>query len=307
LIALDFRRPIMARIERILCAVDFSDCSRRGIDYAVAMARWYNAKVTALHVLPPVLLPPYFEAPSYPTAVHRNPQDLDKTRQELSRFAEQEGGAFCVSPMVVEGSIVNEIVRAARTSEADLLVIGTHGRSGFQRFVLGSVAESVLRHASCPVLTVPPHMADVVPADPRIFRQIVCAVDFSPCSLRALDYAASLADHAQAELVVLHVYEPVAEYVAVTVGGMNNELLRAAAERQLRDVVTEHVKAAVHTTPLLHTGKPGPEILDVAGSHAADLIVLGVAGRGAVDMAWFGSTTHHVVRHATCPVLTLRG
>jgi nucleotide-binding universal stress UspA family protein len=296
----------MPRIERILCAVDFSECSRRGIDYAVAMARWYNARVTALHVVPPLLLTPYFETPSYPVALQRKPEDFEQTRRDLAQFAEQEGGGSCVTPLVVEGSTVNEIVRYAKTSETDLVVIGTHGRSGFQRFVVGSVAESVLRHASCPVLTVPPHMPDAVPMGPPFFHHIVCAVDFSPCSLKALDYAASLADRAQANLTVLHVFEPVAEYVAVTVAGMNNEVLRAAAERHLRDVIAERVKGPAHATAVLHVGSSGPEILAVAEKQAADLIVLGVTGRGAVDMMWFGSTTHHVVRRATCPVLTIR-
>jgi nucleotide-binding universal stress UspA family protein len=108
----------MPRIERILCAVDFSECSRRGIDYAVAMARWYNARVTALHVVPPLLLTPYFETPSYPVALQRKPEDFEQTRQDLAQFAEQEGGGSCVTPLVVEGSTVNEI-RALREDVRD--------------------------------------------------------------------------------------------------------------------------------------------------------------------------------------------
>lgn len=296
----------MPRIERIVVAVDFSDCSRRAVDYALAVAHWYNGTVTALHVVPPLLLAPYMESAAYPIPIERRPEALDATRLQLSLFVEQESGDFSVKSIVAEGSTVNAILEFAKASQADLLVIGTHGRSGFQRFMLGSVTESVMRHAPCPVLTVPPLMPDAVPARPKVFGRVVCAVDFSPCSLKALDYAASLAEQADANLTVLHVVEPIADYVAITVGGIDNELMKTAADRHLHALVAERLKNAAHVKPLLHTGKSAAEILDVAEKDAADLIVLGVTGRSAADIVWFGSTANHVVRRATCPVLTLR-
>ena len=296
----------MARIERIVCAVDFSDCSRRAVDYALAIARWYNATVTALHVVPPLLLAPYVESAGYPIAIQRRPEALDDIRLQLSLFVEQESGDFPVNAVVAEGGTVNEIVRFAQSSAADLVVVGTHGRSGFQRFMLGSVTESVLRHAACPVLTVPPLMHDAVPVGPQIFERVLCAVDFSPSSLAALDYASSLAEQAHAALTVLHVVEPIADYVAVTVAGIDNEILKTAAERHLHALLSERLTNAARATPVLRTGKSGPEILAAAEKEAADLIVLGVAGRSAADIMWFGSTANHVVRRAICPVLTLR-
>jgi nucleotide-binding universal stress UspA family protein len=145
----------MARIERILCPVDFSDGSRRAVDHALAIARWYNADVTALHVTPPITLAPYMDPLVHPTPLVRTSEDLDKIRLQLALFVEEESGDFSVASVVKEGGIVAEILRFADTNQADLVVMGTHGRSGFRRFILGSVTESVLRHSTRPVLIVP--------------------------------------------------------------------------------------------------------------------------------------------------------
>ena len=98
--------------------------------------------------------------------------------------------------------------------KADLLVIGTHGRSGFERLVLGSVTEKVLRKASCPVLTVPKRLPDAVPVGPVLFKRILCPVDFSESSLHALSYAVSMAQEADGQLTVLHVVAHEFEYTA---------------------------------------------------------------------------------------------
>jgi nucleotide-binding universal stress UspA family protein len=102
------------------------------------------------------------------------------------------------------------------------------------------------------------------------------------------------------------VFEPIADYVAVTVGGVDNQAYQAAAERHLTDLVAECLPGHPRVTPLLRVGKPGPQILEFADTYVNDLIVLGVTGRSAADIIWFGSTANHVVRRATCPVLTLR-
>jgi nucleotide-binding universal stress UspA family protein len=297
----------MARIENILCPIDFSDGSRRALDHALAIAHWYNAAVTALHVTPPLSLAPYIDPRVHPLPVARTPEDLENLRLQLALFVEQEKGDFSIASVVKEGLIAGEIIGLAETNRADMVVMGTHGRSGFQRLILGSVTESVLRHSPSPVLTVPPHAADAVPVGPRLFRRILCAVDFSPCSLKALEYASALADQGDASLTVLHVYEPIADHVAVTTGDVGNKIFGAAAERYLHELVAERLPGRGHVTQTLTIGKSGPEILRVADGEGIDLLVLGVTGRGAADVIWFGSTAHHVVRRATCPVLTLRG
>ena len=296
----------MAHFERILCPVDFSEGSRHAVDHALAIAHWYNAAVTALHVAPPIALAPYIDPLVHPPPLLRTPEDLENMRLQLALFVEQESGDFSITSLVTEGNVAGEIVRVANTTQADLLIMGTHGRSGFQRLILGSVTESVLRHAPCPVLTVPRRAPDAVPVGRRLYRRILCAVDFSPSSQKALDYAASLAQQADAALTVVHVFEPVADYVAVTIGGVDNKAFQGAAEHHLREWTDSRLKAGVHVTPALGVGKPGPQILQIADEQAANLIVLGVTGRSVADMIWFGSTANHIVRRATCPVLTLR-
>ena len=294
----------MALITNILCPVDFSTFSRNALDHAAAIARWYDAPVTALHVLPQVtaLLPAAGEG-LYPPLVFCE-DDLRQFRDELDAFARQSGVAHIVSE-VVQGSVVREIVRRAKELPADLLVMGTHGRSGFDRLMLGSTTETLLHQAPCSVLTVPAHAPDASPVSAP-FTRVLCAVDFSPESLRALALAESLAGDAAANLNVLHVLEPVSvfEPVAVATDGLpvSGERQRAA-RRRLEELVRPDTRAFTDVVETVAAGKPYREILRVAAEQRSDLIVLGVHGR---HLAGFGSTTRHVVREAECPVLTVR-
>jgi nucleotide-binding universal stress UspA family protein len=195
--------------------------------------------------------------------------------------------------------------------------MGTHGRSGFDRLVLGSVTEKVLRKAECPVLTVPAHAPETVPATPVMFKRVLCSIDFSDSSMHALNYAMSLAQEADARLTVLHVmmydleveapemYETVLADRRLTVADYRSRCEEYCRQR-LQTAVPEAVRAYCAVETLLATGKPYREILRVAAEQQADLIVMGVHGRGAANLMAFGSTTQHVVRQATCPVLTLR-
>ena len=134
------------------------------------------------------------------------PVDRDRLLADTKAFIEAETAPGVATEAVVrEGNTAAEILDQATTMSADLLVIGTHGRSGFERLLLGSVAEKVLRKARCPVLTVPPRLPDAVPSGPVLFKRILCAVDFSESSMHALKYALSLAQEADACLTVVHV------------------------------------------------------------------------------------------------------
>src|SRR6516165_3532510 len=148
----------MAEIERVLCAVDFSDESRHSIDHAVVIAGWYRATIVALHVFNPV----YIHVPAIPTVGYRGDPVPDE--EELKRIHENLGATFCsarekgidVETVVEIGQPAACIVGAAASRGADLIVLGTHGHGGFEHLMLGSVTEKVLRKAACPVLTVPP-------------------------------------------------------------------------------------------------------------------------------------------------------
>jgi nucleotide-binding universal stress UspA family protein len=303
----------MIEIRRILCPVDFSDYSRRALDHAIAIARWYKSTVTALHVFSPAPVAAYGPGPVVFAPIVLTAADHDQLLADTRAFIEAEAApGVAIDAVVREGNTAAEIVDEATTMRADLLVIGTHGRSGFERLVLGSVAEKVLRKARCPVLTVPRRLPDAVPPGPVLFKRILCAVDFSESSMHALKYALSLAQEADGGLTVVHV---LGAEVVPQVGIGEEHVSLAAVQRQLAEEARQFLDKAVPDsttahctveTMLLH-GKPWREILRIAADRQTELIVIGVQGRGAADLMFFGSTTQHVVREATCPVLTLRG
>ena len=301
----------MIEIQKILCPIDFSDYSRHALDHAAALARWYASSITVLYVHPIVPVAASGPgAPVFPPLV-ATARDREVVLDSMRRFAQDEAGSDV--PMtfeMAEGAAAPEILARARDPSIQLLVMGTHGRSGFERLVLGSITEKVLRKACCPVLSVPPRAGDVAPVAP-LFRRILCAVDFSECSLQALTYAMSIAQEADAHLTVLHVLELPLEAQELLAGesdAVREYTAGAAAERRerLRTAVPDAVRAYCTVDMQLATGKPYREILRVAGEERSDLVVIGIQGHGAADLFFFGSTAQHVVRAAACPVLTLR-
>jgi nucleotide-binding universal stress UspA family protein len=196
-----------------------------------------------------------------------------------------------IETRLVEGDPWREIKAAAEALPADLVVMGTHGRSGFERLLLGSVTEKVLRTAPCPVLTVGTEDG-ASPAGP-LFRRILCAADLTQASERTLDMAASLAEESLARVTLLHVVEGLG---LALVEEARERLQRAGnVARRFRDV-SERVE----------TGTAWREILRVAEESRAELIVLGAHVHGALGRLFLGSTANQVVRHAPCPVLVVR-
>ena len=304
----------MVRINQILCPVDFSEFSRHAFDRAVAVARAYSASITVLHVLPvPAAVPAVPYGPEGPGSFGLEPMDRAHVLKDLPRFlsAETPVGVPLLYEAIEAPSAPKEILLQAQRLAADLVVMGTHGRSGFERLLLGSVTEKVLRTSPVPVMTVPSHAPDAVPASRQVFRRILYATDFSQGSEHALRYAASLAEHAGAELVIVHVVEPFPVGQDPIVGisydvTAYHEALKEAARTHLQRFVPETVRFGCETVDVITKGRPYVEILREASQREADLIVLGVHGRTAVDRLVFGSTTEHVVRRSTCPVLTVR-
>jgi nucleotide-binding universal stress UspA family protein len=307
----------MAEISRILCPIDFSETSRHALEHAFAFARWYRARVTVLHVLnaplPPVLPMPGLAVPG--TSV---PDDLstlpplrpDDLAEEARRFSSSIRGAQpdCMDVVVVEGRAVPEILRRAEQLPADLLVMGTHGRSGFEALFLGSVTEKVLRSTHVPVLTVP---AAVERVEAVTYKTILCPLEFSDASIRALQYALTLAQESGARLILLHVIEllvdapQVRELGHFTVPEYQRHLEEEARAR-LRSAVPDDARVWCTPEERVMPGKAYRVILDLADQQQAEVIVMGVHGKGALNRRLFGSTTHHVIREARCPVLTLR-
>jgi nucleotide-binding universal stress UspA family protein len=277
------------------------------VTHAVVIARWYDAAVTALHVHNPIIIPTtgFTVVGPYPPPPLTT-DEIREVRSQVAALLESVKGVD-VDVVVENGRPARRILECAKSLPADLIVIGTHGASGFEHLVLGSVTEKVLRQAACPVLTVPPHARSTAQLP---FKRILCPVDFSEPSLAALDFAFSVAQEGDAELTILHVFDwsPADESLGMrpfSVPEFRQDLERDVTEK-LQALVPDSTRDWCRPITRFAYGKPYREILGIATEESADLIVIGVHGRNALDLMLFGSTTNQVVRRATCPVLTLR-
>ena len=299
-------------IDRILCPVDFSEASQHAAEHALAIARWSGAAVSALHVCHPMPMPV-----ASGVGTGDNGCDLEMSRQRAAAASLLDvAGAHDVSvDIAVEaGDPARQILEHADRHAASLIVMGTHGVSGFERLILGSVTEKVLRKAPCPVLTVPPRAQSAATLP---FRRVLCAIDFSYASLEALSYAGVLALQSRSKLQLVHVVQwpwdeppaptpqdlPAEQAVAL---GEYRRYVEASAMARLAALRRERVPEGVDAVPRIVHGKAYVQILRVAAESRADLIVLGVHGRNVADLVVFGSTANQVVRAAACPVLTVR-
>lgn len=297
----------MVSINRILCPIDFSDFSLDALRHGLVLAQWYSAQLTLFHVYQvaqPLAVPGIKgNAPVFSEV------DPDKVAEEVRRFCEP---LFAPSRQNVEivvraGDAAKEIKSQAERLPADVLILGTHGRSGFERLFLGSVTEKVLRSTRVPVLTIPPPVRQ--PGSP-LFKTILCPVEFSAASTRALEYALSLAKEADARLILLHAIEDVLGHAgAETLGHLSlseyYHHLEQNAVTRLRAVVPDGARVWSRPEERVVKGRAYQEILKVVADERVDLVVMGVQGKGVVDRLVFGSTTHRVIREAGCPVLTL--
>ena len=302
----------MITIQRILCPVDLSETSFRALQHAAALAGWYESALTALyveHTVPTAAGWDFEEFAIAPTGVIEAAR-TSRSVQAVGSFVRR---ARCATPVdVMTGESTNidtAIFDAARALPADLIVMGTHGRTGVSRLFLGSVAERVLRGAPCPVMIVPPN--DAVPTSAVTFKHIVCAIDFSESSLSGLEWALSLAEEADAHLSLLHVIEVPPELRVSTVVTYENidELhaaVRADLLARLRDLIPRSATSFCSVETATAAGAAGHAILAFAREHHADLIVMGAQGHRALERWLFGSKTRDVVAGSTCPVLTVR-
>lgn len=291
----------MIRIGHVLCPVDFSDISQRALHYASALAGWYDARLTVLHAVP---LAPVMDVP--PLVLDEKSREA--LTQTLRRFASSVPSDVPTDVQVVQGNSIHEAIQSFACSDgADLLVMGSHGRSGFKRIVLGSVAERVLRQAPCPTLIVPPRAPDHVADSPVQFRNILCPIDFSEYSLLAAEYAVNLAQEADAQLRLLHVISmpPGLDELELTLRDVRAQI-ETNRLRRLDDLIPAETPSYCSVQSAVRTGSVHREILAAADEQPSDLIVLGAHGRGAFDAAFFGSNAERVARAASCPVLVVR-
>jgi nucleotide-binding universal stress UspA family protein len=300
--------------KQILCPVDFSDTSARALTYAAAFATWYESQLTVLHVTPAFDEPlAVDEAPRTPY-----PGSRDDIIAKLRRSIEQAGAtALNARPLAQEGRASELIVNCGTAMKADLLVMGTHGLGGFHRLLLGSVAEKVVRTATCPVLTVPPS-APMTTARPILFNKILCPIDYSPSSLKALEYALELGRQADGSVTVVYALEYMDPEESLEPSVFDPCRQAALESRRRRQDLIDHARERLHAQlageartwceieEVVAINRAYKKILQRASDSDADLIVMGAQGSGGIELMLYGSNTHHVVRAATCPVLTVR-
>jgi nucleotide-binding universal stress UspA family protein len=293
-------------LRRILCPVDLSDASRTALDHAIVLAQWYESRLSVLGVaaMPVALLP------DEPAVVYElTPERRRRLLEALERFStDARAAGIDVDVKLHEGDVVREILREARETAPDLLVIGTHGRGGFERFVLGSVAEKIVRKAECPVLTVPPGAAGHRVVMPGAYKTILYATDFSDAAEAALPRALSLAEEAGGRLLLVHVVRWPTEEDANgsdVLRGLLEDRMKEARQR-LNDAVPADARDWCEAEPVVVRGEPAEQIVRLAEERSVDLIVMKVAPRGLVDLALNGAVAYPVLRAAPCPVLTLR-
>lgn len=290
----------MTEITRILCPVDFSECSARALAFAMRVGAWYGAKLRVVHVQPPL-------PPSTLNALAATSRDLAAKNLQAQVERCRLPGVEVEAVLVESAETPERILESAESFDADLIVTGSHGRSGVQRVLLGSVVEALLHRVVRPVLVVPMHL-DTPSVHNATFARIVCAVDFAAASLNALALALSLAEESDARLTLLHVVEapaslshapqPLDRFVAPI-----RAQAKASAMEQLQHLVPEHAVDYCHVETAVVEGTISGQLLRTATERQADLIVMGVHGRNAFDLAFFGSTSKDVIRQATCPVL----
>ncbi|MGO8786718.1 MAG: universal stress protein [Terriglobia bacterium] len=292
----------MPELKRILCPIDFSQFSIRAYLHALSLAEHYGAKLFVQHVVE------LWRYPSADFAVSAGSfedfcRDLgENCEKELQQFLENYTPGDIQPECVVQRGIApDSILTFAEAQKADLIVMGTHGRRGFDRLMLGSVTERVMRKASCPVLVVHKPSHDFIIPDSRQdavnLNRILFCTDFSANSRRALDYALSLAAEYGAELTLVHVLENIPP-------STSKEATAKAAERLDKLIPLEmHKSGKVRTTVCI--GKPYEQIIRIARETQTEMAVMAVRGRSALNLAVFGSTTHRVVQLGPCPVLVV--
>jgi nucleotide-binding universal stress UspA family protein len=268
------------------------------------VAEHYRAKLVAQHIV---------ELWRYPSAGFAASAQLydefcsalqENGSEELQKFVKNYTDSEIRPELLVQmGSAPDSILSFAEAQKADVIVMGTHGGRGYDRLTLGSVTNRVMRTAPCPVLVVSNAPRESMPEGQehgqvhRLTRILFCT-DFSKNSDTALKYAISATEEYNAELTLLHVLEEVPSRAKT------DDAIKTTKE-QLEKLIPPEGRKTLKTKTAVRIGKPYQQIIQLALETQADMVAMGVRGRGALDLAVFGSTTYRVMQLGPCPVLAV--
>jgi len=301
------RKPHAISVENVLYATDFSPTSESALPYAAAISRRFGSTLHVAHVLSDANILLMTGGVDY-VSVGTVYEDAHTEAKEKIHGITTCLGEIPYRTHVRHGQVWKNLSSIVSEGAIDLIVVGTHGRTGLGTLLLGSVAEDILRHAPCPVLTVGPKVCgraklpefhgksrDLAPVELEL-QQILFATNLTPASLTVVPTAVAVAKEFGARLTLLHVIE---EYSNL------EERPIEVGVRQLQAVVPKDAELPYAPEIVMEFGPVAEGILNTAADREADLIVLGARPAShSTHMPW--STLHLVVAGATCPVLTVR-
>jgi len=283
----------MITIETILCPVDFFPASEKAADYAAHLARIYGASVHLLHVI----TPPGTIASEYPVDTEAIIKSLeDVASHDMKSLVRRLGPTgLSVTSELQTGDVFETIKQHISWRRPDLVVMGTHGRTGISRWFLGSVTESLIRISPAPLLTISPHQTNNSPA----FRRILVTIDFSSATADALDYAYSIARQNDSEITLLHVVDDTTAALSIKY----EDSLIQGVRNQLEDLIPQALRNRCKISTRVEEGLPHRVIVRALQQVKPDLLVMNIHAKGMLDRALHGSTAERVVRVASCPVM----
>ncbi len=284
-----------AHFARIMVATDFSKAATMALKMAIAIGEIFGSEILAVHAVAPFM----YATGDGPAIPEMMDTALDDAKRKMKKLvaSEQRSNGLRLQTVVACSSAIELIEKIASEQKVNLIVAGSNGASGLKRLLLGSVAETILRKAACPVLIAGPHCRP----EQYPLRSILFATDLETTGLRAAQYASALAERVNGHLTLLHVIDKHQKIPEI-----QSESLEKNRQQQLRSLLPADVD--LFCTPKLRVeyGPPAEVISAVAESESTSLIVVGLQHRSALADHAPWSTLSHVIREAKCGVFGVR-
>jgi nucleotide-binding universal stress UspA family protein len=294
------------RCHRILVPLDFSDNSLHGLAYACTFAERLKARVSVVNVVEPIAFGA--DAGIVPSGVAEQTEVATTTADAVAREHACKLSSGPIETIVRTGSPPLEVCEAARERDADLIVMSTHGYSGWKHVLFGGITDGVVRHAPCPVLVVR-SMAPTAAAErssaAHELRRVLVPIDFSEHAEAAVRYAAGLAAECKASVSLVYVFDP-GDFDEMALSGGADAEMTADASARLHSLMERLVPEAQRGVVFVRRGVPFAQVAAVANLHEADLVVLTTHGRTGLGYLLMGSTAEKILHHVSSPALIVR-
>ena len=298
----------MISINKILFPTDFSECAESALNWAIMLAKNFEAELTMLHAV-------VLHSDDVGEEVYSRFPDLEQIIKTLENNADTrletalpDSGEVSVKQVVRRGYDATDVIlEFAEAENVDLITIGTHGRGGLGKLVLGGIANRIIKLSPCPVLAVKCDQKG--PAERVDIKRIVLPTDFSNHSKLAARYAVALARAVGAQLDVVHVVDQAVHPSFYAIGKESLLELDPELEGRIRKATSDFINEVapdVQYNTVVREGRPAEEIAELAGTGPDTLVVIASHGAGGLERLMLGSTTDRVLRKTPCPVLIVK-